>query len=117
MKKYGYNGQTYPKKTYIITESNIPRKEFGDFIGSSEAQKNWIPKVMVNCIKNDIWQFHVFKLAEETDFATATYEFDVMGLYKKINYTNKTRPEMTEEGLAFKTTSQILSGKTFDAFS
>lgn len=115
LKKYGYNGLRYPKKTYIITESNIPRKEFGDFIGSSEAQKNWIPKVMVNCIKNDIWQFHVFKLAEETDFATATYEFDAMGLYKKINYTNKTRPEMTEEGLAFKTTAQILFGKTYDS--
>ena len=115
LKKYGYNGQTYPKKNYIITESNIPRKEYGDFIGSSEAQKNWVPKVMVNCIKNDIWQLHIFKLAEETDSTTATYEFDLMGLYKNIHYSNKTRPEMTEEGLAFKTTSQILFGKTYDS--
>lgn len=115
LKNYGYNGVRYPKKTYIITESNIPRKEYGDYIGSSEAQKNWIPKVMVNCIKNDIWQLHIFKLAEETDSATATYEFDLMGLYKKIHYSNKTRPEMTEEGLAYKTAAQILNGKTYDS--
>ena len=115
LKKYGYNGQTYPQKTYIITESNIPRKEFGEFIGSSEAQKNWIPKVLINCIKNDIWQLHIFKLAEETDSTTPTYEFDVMGLYKKIHYSNKTRPEMTAEGLAFKTASQILFGKVYDS--
>ena len=115
LKKYGYNGLKYPKKTYIITESNLPRKEFGDFIGSSESQKNWIPKVMVNCIKNDIWQFHIFKLAEETDFSTATFEFDVMGLFKKIHYSNKTRPDMTEQGLSFKTSSQILFGKAYDS--
>ncbi len=115
LKIYGYNGIKYPKKHYIITESNIPRKVFGDFIGSDEAQKNWVPKAMINCIKNNIWQLHIFKLAEETDFATATYEFDVMGLYKKIHYSNKKRPEPTEEGLAFKTASQILFGKVFDA--
>ncbi|MBL7818059.1 MAG: PKD domain-containing protein [Saprospiraceae bacterium] len=115
LKNYGYNGTMYPKKTYIITESNIPRKEFGEYIGSADAQKNWIPKVLVNCIKNDIWQLHVFKIAEETDSSTATYEFDVMGLYKKIHYSNKTRPELTEEGWAFKTASQILFGKVYDA--
>jgi PKD repeat protein len=115
LKNYGYTGVQYPKKLFLITESNLPRKEFGSFIGSSEAQKNFMIKAFVNCVKNDIMQFHVFKLAEETDFNSATYEFDVMGLYKKINYTNKTKPEITEGGIAFKTGSQILFGLKYDS--
>jgi hypothetical protein len=75
LKNYGYTGAQYPKKLFLITESNLPRKEFGNFIGSSEAQKNFMIKAFVNCIKNDIMQFHVFKLAEETDFSNATYGF------------------------------------------
>lgn len=113
--KYGYNGAKYPNKLWLITECHLPRKEFGQFIGSSEAQKNFMPKAYINCIKNGILQFHVFKIAEETDFNTATYEFDVMGLYKKIHYTNKLQPELTEGGLSYRTTSQILFGLQYDS--
>ena len=115
LKDYGYNGLKYPNKIWLITECNIPRKEFGEFIGSSEAQKNFMPKAYVNCVKNNLLQFHVFKLAEETDFNTATYEFDAMGLYKKIHYSNKLKPEITEGGIAYRTTSQILFGLKYDS--
>lgn len=115
LKDYGYNGSKHPNKMWLITECYIPRKEFGLFIGSSDAQKNFMPKAYVNCVKNNILQFHVFKLAEETDFNTATYEFDVMGLYKKIHYSNKLQPEMTEGGIAYRTTSQILFGLKYDS--
>ena len=112
---YGYNGSKYPNKIWLITECNVPRKEFGDFAGSSDMQKNFMPKAYVNCMKNDIWQFHVFKIAEETDFDKATYEFDVMGLYKTLHYSNKTQPEMTDAGISYKTTSQILFGLKYDS--
>ncbi len=115
LKNYSYDGVKYPNKLWLITECHIPRKEFGQFIGSSEAQKNFMPKAYINCVKNDILQFHVFKLAEETDFNTATYEFDVMGLYKKMHYSNKLQPEMTEAGISYRTTSQILFGLKYDS--
>ncbi len=116
---YGYDGKNavnhYPKKIYLITETNLPRKAFGDFIGSNEAQKNWITKAYVNCAKNDILQMHIYKLAEETQFDKTTFEFDAMGLYKNIDYTNKLHPEMNDEGIAFSSTSKILFGKKYDA--
>ena len=115
LKNYGYNGTTYPNKIWLITEANLPRKEFGQFIGTSEAQKNFMPKAYINCVKNNLLQFHVFKIAEETDFEKATYEFDVMGLYKKLHYSNKTRPDMTDQGISYKTTSDILFGLQYDA--
>lgn len=115
LKNYGYNGAKYPDKLWLITECHLPRKEFGQFIGSSEAQKNFMPKAYVNCVKNNILQFHVFKIAEETDFNTATYEFDVMGLYNKIHYSNKLQPEITDAGISYRTTSQILFGLKYDS--
>jgi PKD repeat protein len=115
LRDYGYNGQRFPKKQYLITEANVPRKEFGDFAGSQDLQRNWAAKAMVNCLKNDIHQLHVFKIAEETTFETATYSFDVMGFYEHLNYNNKLRPKPTQLGISYRTSSQILFGKGYDS--
>lgn len=114
LKTYGYNGTQYPKKLYIITEANLPRFPFGDFVGSAEIQRNWIIKSYVNCASNDIYQMHIFKIAEETTPELAAYEFDVMGLYKKINYRDKLHPEVNDEGIALRTSTQQLFGKKYD---
>ena len=115
LRDYGYNGQVFPKKQYLITETSLPRKEFGEFIGSAEAQRNWAAKAMVSCLKNNIHQLHIFKIAEETTFETATYSFDVMGLYERLNYNNKLKPKLTQLGLAYRSASQILFGKGYDS--
>jgi hypothetical protein len=44
---HGYNNITYPEKHFICTENNIPRKEFGDYIGTDQAQTNYIIKALV----------------------------------------------------------------------
>ncbi len=113
-KTYGYDGKKMPKKIYLITETNVPRKEFGDFFGSDDVQKNWIIKTYVNCAKNNFLQMHVFKLAEETSYDKAANEFDLMGLYKNIHYSNKLHPELNDEGIAYSTASKILFGKIYD---
>jgi PKD repeat protein len=115
LRDYGYNGQRFPKKQYLITEANVPRKEFGDFAGSEALQRNWAAKAMVSCLKNNIHQLHVFKIAEETSFETATYSFDVMGFYEHLNYNNKLHPKLTQLGLAYRSASQILFGKGYDS--
>ena len=62
---YGYDGNTFPIKGSTITEINIPRDPVGgQWIGSEEAQKNFIIKMMVNAMKHDIIQTHVFRLGE-----------------------------------------------------
>ena len=63
LNNYGYDGVTYPKKESIITEINIPRDPVGgQWIGSEEAQKNYIIKAVVNAMKHNIAQIHVFSI-------------------------------------------------------
>ncbi len=118
---YGYNGSTYPEKHWIITEINLPRKEYPDpsdpgenFIGSAEAQRNFIIKAMVTCMANEIEQMQVYKLAEDTEYDRSYSEFDLMGLYKKLDYNHGYYQELNEVGVAHKTASDVLFGKTFD---
>lgn len=111
---YGYNGVTYPEKLWMITEINLPRKPFGEYIGSAEAQKNFIIKAMTTAMMNDFLQLHIYKLAEDTYYDGAYSEFDLMGLYKRLDYNAQYFQEMNDEGIAHKTASDVLFGKTFD---
>ncbi|MBI1225467.1 MAG: PKD domain-containing protein [Bacteroidetes bacterium] len=117
---YGYNGQTYPEKLWIITEINLPRKPFPEpgtnenYIGSAEAQRNFMIKAMATCMANDILQMQVYKLAEDTEFDNAYSEFDLMGLYKRFDYNQGYFQPLNDEGIAHKTGSDILFGKIFD---
>ncbi len=119
---YGYNGTTYPEKQWIITEINLPRKEYPDpsdpgenFIGSDIAQRNFIIKAMVTCMANNIRQMQVYKLAEDSEFDNAYSEFDLMGLYKRLDYNHGYYQELNEVGIAHKTASDVLFGKTLDS--
>ncbi|MEK7254725.1 MAG: hypothetical protein AAB316_08275, partial [Bacteroidota bacterium] len=111
----GYDGATFPKKEWIVTESNIPSKAFGEYLGSPEAQRNYIIKALVASQQNDIRQFHVYQLSDIEPAKRANSEFQLMGLYASIDsiplYTQKINPV----GVAYKTTSMFLKGKRYDA--
>src|SRR5690606_11188784 len=62
---YGYDGATYPEKLWMVTEVNLPRKQFGDYIGSEEAQRNFIIKAIATAMMNDFLQLHIYKLGED----------------------------------------------------
>lgn len=114
---YGYDGSVYPQKEYIITESNLPRKGIsfgGDNFGNDEIQRNWIIKACVRAQQNDISQFHVFKIGEDQDFETASFEFQLMGLYKNLNASAPYTQEYTDEGIAYRTMSEELFGYSYD---
>lgn len=117
---YGYDGQTYPKKLWIITEINLPRKPFPEpgtnenYIGSALVQRNFMIKAMVTCMANEILQMQVYKLAEDTGYDNAYSEFDLMGLYRRLDYNQGYFQSLNEEGIAHKTGSDLLFGKTFD---
>ena len=51
---YGYNNINYPEKLLISTETNIPSKRFGEYIGSDTAQLNYVMKTIVHSYKHDI---------------------------------------------------------------
>ena len=54
--KFGYDGTTYPNKHWVISECNIPRRPINGYIGSDEAQRNFIIKAYVSSFENDICQ-------------------------------------------------------------
>lgn len=107
--KYGYDGNTYPEKIYILTECNIPRKAYQDFIGTEESQCNFIVKALVAAQKNDIHQFHIYNMGELTSYENAKNEYDLMGLYQKLEGLPPYQQQINAVGQAYKTTSDFLS--------
>jgi Domain of unknown function DUF11 len=112
---YGYDGITYPQKEWIITEINIPRKQIGDYIGSNEAQKNYVIKAVVRAMQNNVSQLDWYNLAEEATFANATFEFQMMGLYQLLNGSGLPNQVINDEGRSSKTASNMLMGTVHDA--
>ncbi len=119
---HDYDGTTYPKKHFIITETNVPRDGpnfsmpwAGDNYGNDEIQRNWVIKALVIAQKNDLKQVHIYKLGEHENAGTPGSEFGRMGLFKNLNNTNPYTQIFTDEGKAFKTTVEELEGWAFDA--
>ncbi len=111
---YDYDGNVYPKKVVINTESNIPRKKFGNYIGSDLAQLNYLIKALVTSMKENILQFYVYNLAEFGTYEGANNEFELMGLYEEL-YSNGPYDQVKlSSGIAYKTTSDLLSGYVYD---
>jgi len=114
LEKYGYDGITFPEKYWIITESNIPRVPFGEYIGSDEAQRNFLIKTAVACQMNDIRQLHVYQLGDLRRQSDARSEFDLMGLYHRLDSVPQYQQKITQAGIASRTVSTLLQGKKFD---
>jgi hypothetical protein len=119
--KYGYNGTTYPQKTIICTETNIPGNSTTTYFGGIEVQRNYIIKAIVESQMNGISQMYIYGIGNNGDYATATNGYDVMGLYQKLAgigpLTNGGvyNQQYTDEGIAYKTTSDVLYGYKYDA--
>lgn len=109
---HGYTGEKYPKKHYIVTETNIPNREYGEFIGSVEAQRNFTMKAILKSMIHDIHQIHFFTIAEEG--AYFTQEFSYMGLYSKLGSSYAEPVHLTEQGIAFKTIALLTKGYDYD---
>lgn len=112
--KYGYTGNQYPEKLWIITEANIPRVKFGEFIGSDAAQRNFMIKSLIMSKMDDVIQFHVFNLGEANSIETDFNEFDFMGLYKPLAEAGLYNQKATDGGVAYHTTAKLLGNTKYD---
>ncbi|NJL77392.1 MAG: hypothetical protein HC892_22525 [Saprospiraceae bacterium] len=115
LNRYGYNGLTYPSKLWTITECNIPRRNFNDFIGGDEAQRNFLMKAYIHAAVNNFVQLHVYSLAEQRFQQDANYEFHLMGLYNRVSGTRPFAASKTQAGVGYATTSDLLYSTTYDA--
>ncbi|MFK7771403.1 MAG: PKD domain-containing protein [Saprospiraceae bacterium] len=114
MKNYGYDGDTFPEKLAIMTESSIPRKKFGDYIGSDEAARNYAVKLPIELQKEGVLNFHYYDLGEKETFTNALYPFQMTGFYEKLEGTAVGDIQRTNSGIAYKTVSNLLFEKTYD---
>jgi hypothetical protein len=110
---YGYNSQEFPEKMWICSEFNLPRKPFEDYIGSEQAQVNFVVKSFVTAQMNQVRQLHLYSLADALPEKAAVSEFDFMGMFK--NLKNKAAGAASPNALAYavKTTHDLLENATF----
>ncbi|GAL85878.1 hypothetical protein MYP_3107 [Sporocytophaga myxococcoides] len=119
LNKFGYNGITYPEKIWIITETNIPRKTYTDatWIGSPEAQRNFVVKAFVKAQMNRIVQLYTYKLGDDTDESASTSPkqgMDLMGMYYNLNKATPATAKITPAGIATKSLTSLIHGSVYD---
>lgn len=114
LRNRGYDGVTFPEKIWICTEFNIPRRAFGDYIGSDIAQTNFLIKSLVTAQQKNMAQMHIYSLADEKPESEADNEFSFMGLFKNLNGERFPEHQMNTVATGYKTVSDLLHGKTYD---
>jgi PKD repeat protein len=115
--KYGYNGTTYPRKRFLITEINLPRKIFnytGSTYGGQVPQRNFMMKSYLACKIEKILAMHVYTFGELRKESEATDEFDLMGLYLNMDSTNYYSAIATDAGIGIKTLSDLIYNTQHD---
>ena len=113
LENYGYDGELYPEKLWIITETNLPRRSFSYF-GSNEAQRNFAVKALIKSQQHDILQVHTYQLGDRANENSASDEFHVMGMYKYLASYAPYQQSVNDIGVAFATTSLLLQEKRYD---
>jgi|GEM_PF-3590081 len=112
LEKYGY---TYPRKEFIITETNIPNKQVKDYIGSEEAQRNYLLKLAVTAQKNDICGVYVYGPWDNKESTENGGEYDYKGFYKPLPTTpGGGKLRIHESGVAWRTSSRLLGDRKYD---
>ena len=115
---FGYDNNTFPAKRWIITESNIPRKSVNTSYGSPEAQRNFIIKAVTTAHQIGLDHFYSYTLGDKLDYDDVDQEsqlFKVMGLYENLNGQSTASAQPTQEGMAYRSMSQIMQGYQYDA--
>lgn len=111
---YGYDGTDFPEKRWLLSETNIPRKAFNVYIGSDEAQRNYIIKALTEAHRLGFDQLHLFNVADLSSEADAWNEFLLMGLFKHLSDFTYPNYELTDGAAAWQTANQFLTNRNFD---
>jgi uncharacterized protein YjdB len=116
LKKYGYDGAKYPAKEIIITETNIPNKQVGDYIGSEQSQRNYLIKVAVVAQQNGVSAIYPYCPWDFREWNENGQEYDYKGFYRPIpNAPGSGELRMHESGTGWRTMSRLLDERKYDA--
>jgi hypothetical protein len=121
LRKYGYDGTTYPSKHFLISETNIGRRPSEWRAGSDEMQRNFGVKALVLAQQAGIRQLHFYRVGEGADAPpTGTAvggdtELQLMGLYENLSRDQPGAQKLTELGRALRACGHLLAGRSYDA--
>ena len=118
---YGYDGERFPRKVPLCTETNLPRVAFDEVTAeraSVQMQRNFMLKSLALTQASGLAQFHPYQLADRERVGEADGEYDLMGFYEFLGDIPDRRPEAavaTLTGIAYRTYAQLLRGAVYDA--
>ena len=121
LRKYGYDGSAYPRKHFIVTETNISRRPADWRAGTDEMQRNFGLKALVLAQQHGLRQLHFYQVGEAADAppvgasVAGGEEFKLMGLYQNLNRDAPGHQQLTQLGQALRTSSRLLSGLPYSA--
>jgi pimeloyl-ACP methyl ester carboxylesterase len=111
---YGYDASNYPAKQFICTETGMSRQTDASQFGGNEVQRNYMIKAHVKTqMDGQIKQTYWFSSADGVN--AATDHWDAFGCYYYFGDKQPYNATPTDQGIAMKTTSDLLYGRTYDA--
>lgn len=113
LNNYSYDGTINPGKTFIVTESNIPRKAIDNYIGGDEVQRNYLIKAAIVAQKAGINGLYIYGAAESKPLIQVTNPYQAMGLYQNIT-SGPYHATRTPGGIAWCTVSNLLRTRQYD---
>jgi len=121
LRRYGYDGTTYPRKHLLVSETNVGRRPADWRAGTDELQRNFGLKAIVLAQQRGVRQLHFYRVGEGaaapppcTPVSGAT-ELELMGLYENLGRDAPGTQRLTELGRALRACGHLLAGRPYDA--
>jgi len=121
LRKYGYDGTAYPRKHFLVSETNIGRRPSEWRAGTDEMQRNFGLKALVLGQQHGLRQLHFYRVGEG-DAApvpgtpvSGDTELQLMGFYENLSRDRPGTQRLTELGRALRACGHLLAGRPYDA--
>ncbi|MGI4873799.1 MAG: hypothetical protein ACRYFX_21780 [Janthinobacterium lividum] len=121
LRRYGYDGHTYPTKPALVSETNVSRRPADWRPGSDEFQRNFGLKALVLGQQQGLQQLHFYRVGEGAAApppgapVSGETEFQLMGLYESLSRDAPGQQRLTQLGQALRTSGALLAGLAYDA--
>jgi len=111
---FGYDGQTYPEKLWICTETGVASKPIEKSAGGPDLMRNYLAKLPIMAQASGVKQVHWFLLTDQEPADAASNSYRHMGLYYDLQQVKPGEQVMKPSALGYLTASRLLSGRTLD---
>ena len=113
--RHGFNGTTSPRKLWLSTESGVSSKPIGSLAGGMELQRNYLAKLQVLAMANDVAQVDWFQLSDTEADSAASNAHAHMGLYYDVRGKTTATAALKPSAPAAQTVAAVLRGQRHDA--